>query len=309
MRGRPTTATEPEQLEQAAEGARRLAVLLGAGLDPLSAVKALASSVHPLAVAAGCESPNDVPDAIRVALDGQPGALRTAWRLLSVQWELAMVSGAPVADALARTADALSALADAGRQADAALAGPLATARIVALLPLAGVMLGLAIGADPFGVLLGTVPGALAGLAGAALLAAGRRWNRRLVEAARQVEPLAGMGAELLAAALGGGVPPARAVELAEAAAHRGGLELSAQLEAAREVLDFAVRTGVPAAELLRAEAVRVRRTELADALRRAALLGSRLLAPLGLCFLPAFVLLGVVPLVVGILRDALSAF
>jgi tight adherence protein B len=60
---------------------------------------------------------------------------------------------------------------------------------------------------------------------------------------------------------------------------------------------------------LLRAEAARARRIALAEVLRRAATLGTRLLAPLALCFLPGFVLLGVVPLVIGILRGALAGF
>jgi tight adherence protein B len=47
----------------------------------------------------------------------------------------------------------------------------------------------------------------------------------------------------------------------------------------------------------------------LTDGLRAAAVLGTRLLAPLAVCFLPAFVLLGVVPLILGILRDVLAAF
>jgi pilus assembly protein TadC len=34
---------------------------------------------------------------------------------------------------------------------------------------------------------------------------------------------------------------------------------------------------------------------------------GVRVLAPLGLCFLPAFVCLGVVPLVIGIAGDVLG--
>jgi tight adherence protein B len=139
------------------------------------------------------------------------------------------------------------------------------------------------------------------------LLAAGIRWNRRLVASARVHDPLAGLGAELLAVALEGGGAPTDAVALVEDSVRRCGLDVG--LDDARQTLAFAERAGVPVAGLLRSDAVRARRLALTAELRQAALLGSRLLAPLGVCFLPAFVMLGVVPLLIGILRGTLGAF
>ncbi|AYF98249.1 type II secretion system F family protein [Protaetiibacter intestinalis] len=299
MRARPQPG---EEADAVADAVQRLAVLLTAGLDPLGALRALpASRPAALAAAAASDSPHDVPDAIRGADRG------AVWALVAAQWHVAVEAGAPLAATLERTVESLRALADAERQLDLALAGPLATARIVALLPLAGAGLGMLVGADPLGVVFGTVPGAVAALLGVALLIAGLRWNRRLVDRARGSEPLAGLGAELLALALSGGGAPDRALALVASAAERSGLP--AAVDEARETLAFAIGAGVPAAVLLRAEATRARRVALAEVLRRAALLGTRLLAPLGLCFLPSFVLLGVVPLVLGILRGTLSAF
>lgn len=68
-----------------------------------------------------------------------------------------------------------------------------------------------------------------------------------------------------------------------------------------RESLEFAVRTGAPAASLLRAQAARLRRQRHREAEKRAAALGVRLMLPLGLCSLPAFICLGVVPVLIGL--------
>ena len=60
-------------------------------------------------------------------------------------------------------------------------------------------------------------------------------------------------------------------------------------------------------AELLRAEAFRVRRAARADGAARAAALGVRLMLPLGVCVLPAFVLLGVAPLMISVISGTLG--
>jgi tight adherence protein B len=306
--GRRAPASEPgAELDQVADAVHRLAILLAAGLEPLAAVRALEPVPLPLAAAADCAGPFEVPEAIVASSRGHPDAVRRAWGLLAACWEVAAESGAPLATTLERAAESVRALADADRQTDLALTGPLATARVVALLPVAGVGMALLIGADPIGVMFGTVPGAVAAVLGIAVLAIGVRWNRRLIAVARMSDPLSGVGHELLALAMSGGAPPEVALARVTAAARRCGIPVG--VDAARATLDFAVRAGVPVAGLLRAEAGRARRLALADVLRRAALLGTRLLAPLALCFLPGFVLLGVVPLVIGILRETLAAF
>lgn len=307
MSSSPARTAVGDELDAVAAWVQRLGTLLAAGLDPLAALRALEPPTPGFAAAGALTSPFEVPDRLLAATRTASSAARRAWGVLAASWAVAIESGAPLAESLDRVAESLRALADADRQVDLAIAGPIATARIVALLPVLGLGMGLLIGADPAGVLLGTLPGALAGVLGAALLFVGIRWNRRLVAAARSFDPLAGFGEELLALALAGGGAPDRASGLVASAAARCGVELD--LATAHATLAFAERSGIPVAALLRADAARLRRLALAAALRRAALLGTRLLAPLGVCFLPAFVLLGVVPLVIGILRGVLAAF
>ena len=62
--------------------------------------------------------------------------------------------------------------------------------------------------------------------------------------------------------------------------------------------LRFAALTGASSAGIVYACAGQLRRRRNSDAQRRAATLGVRLVVPLGLCYLPAFICLGVLPVV-----------
>jgi Flp pilus assembly protein TadB len=66
--------------------------------------------------------------------------------------------------------------------------------------------------------------------------------------------------------------------------------------------LRFAYLTGAPTAALLRSTASSLRRHRKRQAEHRAAELGTRLVLPLGLCQLPAFLCLGIVPLVFALM-------
>lgn len=105
---------------------------------------------------------------------------------LGACWSVAAETGAPLATVLERFAAAVEDDLDARAARETALAGPRATARILSGLPLLGLGLGMAMGTDPVGVLLGQVWGHLALGAGAVLALAGAWWSRRLVAAATQ---------------------------------------------------------------------------------------------------------------------------
>jgi Flp pilus assembly protein TadB len=69
-----------------------------------------------------------------------------------------------------------------------------------------------------------------------------------------------------------------------------------------REALGFAASTGAPSAELLYSRARQLRRSRHRELEKRAAALGVRLVIPLGVCSLPAFLCLGVVPVLLAML-------
>lgn len=75
-----------------------------------------------------------------------------------------------------------------------------------------------------------------------------------------------------------------------------------ARLRGLGEALYFTELTGAPAAAMLRSTAAAENREATRAAEERAAAFGVRLVLPLGLCALPAFICLGVVPLVISLL-------
>jgi hypothetical protein len=68
-----------------------------------------------------------------------------------------------------------------------------------------------------------------------------------------------------------------------------------------RDALGFAAMTGAPSSAILYAQAARLRRERFRAAEKRAAALGVKLVIPLGLCSLPAFICLGVVPVLLAL--------
>lgn len=84
--------------------------------------------------------------------------------------------------------------------------------------------------------------------------------------------------------------------------AWRGSGSRSPGLFALRDALGFAALTGAPSSAILYAQAARLRRERFRTAEKHAAALGVKLVVPLGLCSLPAFVCLGVVPVLLAML-------
>lgn len=130
---------------------------------------------------------------------------------------------------------------------------------------------------------------------------------------------------ELVAAMLNAGAGIGRALELVAAASSPGyretlrpvvsALAMGADWETAwrssavrhpgilelRDALAFAALTGAPSSAILYAQAARLRRERFRAAEKRAASLGVKLVVPLGLCSLPAFICLGVVPVLLAL--------
>lgn len=284
----------------------RLAVLLSAGVAPGSAwrhVAAQSASAVPAFVAGEA----DVAAALAAASADRPPVEGLAWRGLAAAWSLAQESGARLGPALRAQASALRDLAEVQRDVEVALAGPVATTRIVAALPAVGVLFGTALGFDTLGTLVGTPAGWGCLLGGTALAVGAWWWMRRLVAAARPSDAVPGLGGDLLVIALGGGAAPERAREALDRAAARFGLPLDAT--PLDSTLALATAAGVPAAELLRAEAQECRRAARTQARVRAAALSSSLMLPLGLGVLPAFVLVGIVPLVLAVVSSTTASW
>jgi tight adherence protein B len=107
-----------------------------------------------------------------------PGAERL--RAVGALWRVVTDAGNGLADGLDRLAGSLA--AERRQRADLAakLAGPKASAAVLAALPLCGIALAAVLGARPFAFLTGTPAGAACLVAGVGLDAAGLIWVRRL---------------------------------------------------------------------------------------------------------------------------------
>lgn len=273
----------------AAATVRTLAVLLHAGAPPQSAWRHLADSGDDAAVriVARGDSGDDLVSAI--AAEGG------AWADVAAAWEVATTVGAPLADMLRGVAESLQDAAAASDDIRVALAEPAGTARLMLWLPAAGLLLGLAMGFDTLRV-LASPPGAVCVIGGVALVLVARRWTTVLLRKAQPDPATPGLGAELYAVALAGGASIERARRLVSDIC--GGDE-SGRTDA---VLALSQAAGVPAVELLRAAAAHERHRARVAGRMRAAALASRLLLPLGACTLPAFLLLGIAPLIISVL-------
>ncbi|MEU8240600.1 hypothetical protein AB0C07_20345 [Actinoplanes missouriensis] len=113
---------------------------------------------------------------------GGAGRIR---ELVAAVWRLAEQTGAPAADLLDRIESDARSAGRATATAAAQAAGAQATALLLAGLPLGGIGLGYAIGADPLAVLLRTPIGAACALTAVLLQVAGLRWSQRLVDGPR----------------------------------------------------------------------------------------------------------------------------
>jgi tight adherence protein B len=220
------------------------------------------------------------------------------------------------------------------RDLEVALTGPAATARMVMVLPVVGIVFGALLGFNTLATLFLTVPGWLCLVLGGGLMAVGHSWNRRLVEQARVRDPVPGLELDLAAIGMTGGGSAERAQTLARAAMDKflptptptpkptptpvlkptpapksGAVQTEDSAGAIARVLALSSRAGIPAAALLRSEAAQLRRECRSAGQRAAAALSVKLMIPLGVCVLPAFMLLGVIPLLVTVLSSTFGKF
>lgn len=292
----------------AAETLQRLAVLLEAGVAPARAWALLAQDGDVTAQRMlGDVSPDGDgaggallrPDE-HLLLDPAESMRRLGgcWADVAVAWRVAQTVGAPLAPSLRQFAGALRSAAEVRDDVAVALADPRATARLVAWLPAVAIVLGVALGFDVAAVLAKPV-GIGCVVAGAALMLTARLWTARLVARAEPDPRLAGLQSEIVAIALSGGVSVERALTVTSAA---GAGEIETEV---RAVLRLSQRAGARAVELLRADAAEQRRSARTQGRLRAARLSSRLLLPMGVCTLPAFLLLGVAPLLISVLSGS----
>ncbi|WP_156160748.1 type II secretion protein F [Demequina soli] len=238
---------------------------------------------------------------------------------------LAARTGAPLASMLLAIARAAADAREAEALRRAALAGPRLSARILLWLPAVGIALGALVDARTPRILALTPLGWCLLAAGAALTWAGRAWTGRIVSRAERAgagDDALVAGAALVAAALAAGASVPGSLRAVGDALGEPGLAAIADAlpgapggpsppeprwePLARAVLPAVEAGASPAASLdaVAASAARRARTVAAVA---AGELGVRVALPLAVCLLPAFVLVGLAPLLVAVVGGTLG--
>ncbi|NKE59229.1 type II secretion system protein [Lentzea sp. PSKA42] len=168
---------------------------LGGVIDELRA------GAHPAAAAEGAAQDTPAPagevlkaaaatarlggDVERTLRELRQPLLKSAVDQLAKAWQVSAKHGVALADVLDATRRDLDQRAAFARQVHARMAGPRASAAVLAGLPVFGVLLGELSGARPLHVLTTTTAGQFLLVLGAMFLAAGLWWTKRITE----VEP------------------------------------------------------------------------------------------------------------------------
>jgi Flp pilus assembly protein TadB len=239
-------------------------------------------------------------------------------------------TGAPLADLLERLEAHHRALSRLDASAHAQAAGARLTAMILMVLPLLALALGHSIGANALDILLHTHTGLICTAIAVVLQLAGLAWTDRLSRS--RTDPLhteLAVASDLMAAALRAGSPVPSAVlnvgeviegplsaslmqigrELAAGVSPKQAWQRIAGLDGSQRLINAAWRTSESGAAMsgaltrcaddLRVDAAHERQARV----QRASVL---LMLPLGLCFLPAFLLAGLVPVVLAVVSEIL---
>ncbi|MCU4748066.1 MULTISPECIES: type II secretion system F family protein [unclassified Streptomyces] len=165
---------------------RSVAAEVRAGRQPCQALAATGVSGFGgagSAILAAARYGGDVPRALSAAAD-RPGA--EGLRGVAACWRVAVDSGASLALGLEKVARALRAEHDQQEELRADLAGPRATAVLLAALPLFGLLLGAVMGVEPLRVLLHSTAGLGCLLIGVLLELAGLAWVTAITRSAEK---------------------------------------------------------------------------------------------------------------------------
>ncbi len=239
---------------------------------------------------------------------------------ISAACKLTHQIGAPLAEILESVLDTIDEVDAADRARVVASAGPQMTARLLTVLPLVGVIASIALGVDVLGLWMSGGAATFAAIIGVILWITGHEWSRRMIkktmaDSNTRVDPVVMM--DLLVASLRSGASiPHSLTALGKACGEpqfeRCGtlLRVGAPFSALEAEIDDPLHLnlvralrpawtfGASPTPLLGLMGKRIRAARGTRAQEEAERLAVRLVIPLGLCLLPAFVAIGVVPII-----------
>jgi tight adherence protein B len=230
---------------------------------------------------------------------------RQAGQLQAI-WNLSLATGGAVSSAIESLGESFRATARHEREIELAFAGPKATAKLVAWLPGAGLIFAQLFGFEPVNAIL-TNPLAFGCLViGALLLVAGHRWSRKIIRKATPGEDDPGLFFDAVRFGMDSGLPLSKAIEDAsETFGSQLDFRPDDSIHATLERIAELNRTsGASISNLLLGEAQARREEKWFDESTSLAKLSVKLMIPLGLVTLPAFVLSTIVPVAISLLSN-----
>jgi tight adherence protein B len=168
--------------EEVVDGCQLLAGLLRVGHVPTMALRIAATDSAVFAEAAAAQRVGGSVVATLRRQAREPGGRGLAE--LATAWEVAESTGASMTATLDALSERLDAARKVARVVDAELAAPRATGRLLAALPVFGLLLGYAIGGDPGAFLLASPVGQLCLVIGVSLACAGVWWIEHIASGA-----------------------------------------------------------------------------------------------------------------------------
>lgn len=236
----------------------------------------------------------------RAGLQRDRPAQGTPEALLRDVWTFVLDTGAAPAAVLEVCAESFAAAAENARAARVQMAGPQAATRLVMGLPLLAIAGGIVAGYNPLAFLCGTVLGWVTLVVAGGLMLIAHRWSQSMLSKAQLSSWSAGMALEAMAMSLSAGQSLATSEAWAKnlAQSYLGPEHGIQELKECSSLAQLSRSTGVALVGLLRDRAKQARLASRENAQIRVEKLAVQLMIPLGVCVLPAFIAVGVLPIV-----------
>lgn len=225
-------------------------------------------------------------------------------------WRLATKLGGPVVVALSRVAEVFDRQQRNVSEVQLAFAGPQSTSKLVTWLPVIALFLAQLVGMNPARAIFNSPAGLISVCLGAGLLVLGHQWSKRLLARAlpKTLDPGAFIDCVLIG--LQAGLPLSQAREHASIEYLAAFTEMTTDGDSARVASEVALDdaaelsriSGASLTQILSAAADRFRNELHFEISNRIARLGIRLMIPLGVAVLPAFILISIVPIAISLL-------
>lgn len=226
-------------------------------------------------------------------------------------WQLATKLGGPVVIALGRVADVFDRQQRNLSEVELAFAGPQSTSRLVTWLPVVALFLAQLVGMNPARAIFTSPVGLISVCLGAGLLVVGHKWSKRMLAKALPAARDPGLFIDCVLIGLQAGLPLQQARDQATREFSKVFADSSHTEEgnqgnerALNDAAELSRKSGASLTQILLATSDRFRDELRFEISNRIARLGIRLMIPLGVAVLPAFILISIVPIAISLLSN-----